>query len=200
MTAVNAAVFSWLPDCLCVELIDHHKLFPCVNYALCYSFSQNIIIYYVFSNSNKMCCRKCNWTSDTGCHIFQHVLSSLKKHTSERPTLCNPMVLCTHRTFQCIVVKYLFWLLWCLCTNHTSYSLFLTSRWHFWQQYFSMIIHKLTKLSVHLWTFVANMHFPQPTCFCILLSSMLSIPRICPYIFDCYLVHLMFSQLICNIY
>jgi hypothetical protein len=120
MTAVNAAVFSWLPDCLCVELIDHHQLFPRVNYALCYSFSQGIIIYDVFSISSKMCCRKCNWTSDTGCHIFQHVLPSLKKHTSESPTLCNPVVLCTHHTFQCIVVKYLFWLLWCLCNNHTK--------------------------------------------------------------------------------
>lgn len=150
-------------------------------------------MYDVFSNSSNLCWRKCNWPSDTNvteCLIFQYVLLSLKKDAGECPTLCNPVVRFTHTTFQCIAVKYLFWLLHCLWNNCISYSLCFTSRWHFWQQYFSMTVYKLAKLSVHFQALVANKHFPQPTCFCILLSSMLSKPRIYPKIFDCWLVHL----------
>jgi hypothetical protein len=75
-------------QCSAGSLIDHHQLFPHVNYALCYSFSQNIILYDVFSNSSNMCCRKCNWPSDTNvteCLIFQYVLLSLKKDAGECP-------------------------------------------------------------------------------------------------------------------
>jgi hypothetical protein len=150
-------------------------------------------MYDVFSNSSNLCCRKCNWPSDTNvteCLIFQYVLLSLKKDASQCPTLCNPVVQFTHTIFQCISVKYLFWLLHCLWTNCISYSLCFTSRWHFWQKYFSMTDYKLAKLSVHFQALVANKCFPQPACFCILLSSMLSILRIYPKIFDCWLVHL----------
>ena len=123
MAAVDAAVLSWLTYCPCVELTNHHQLFPRVSYALCYSLSQNIIMYDVFSNSSNMCCRKCNWPSNTnvtGCLIFQYVLPSFKTDAGECPTLCNPVVLLMHTIFQSIAVKYLFWLLWLLRTNWIS--------------------------------------------------------------------------------